>query len=441
MPSEPQYALNGELHVAYRAVGDGPLDFLFVSNWFTNVETLPELPSIRPWLEKMAKLGRVIFFDQPGTGLSDPVSAESLPTLEQWTDSITAVLDAIGSDHAVLLGIDGAFATCALFAATHPARTSSLIVLEGFAYAGEGADRISHLTEPEFIETFQGLWGTGELQHLMNPDMPWNEEIRASWARQERLATSRHAVAQFVPLVGQIDVRGVLPSIRVPTLVLHHIDDALITLERGRQIAEMIPGAQLVELPGRNLYLFVEPGWRRAFEEISEFLTGTRTAVEEDRQLATVLFTDIVGSTRKASDMGDNEWRALLDAHDRAIRAQLRQFRGREIKTTGDGFLVSFDGPARAIRCAQAINESITRLGIDLRMGLHTGECEVRGADLGGLAVHIAARIGALATAREILVSSTLKDLVIGSGIEFTDRGAHDLKGVPGAWSLFSVTR
>ena len=443
MFTEPRYALNGDLHVAYRTVGEGPRDFIFVSNWFTNVETLPDLPSIRPWLEKMTTLGRVVFFDQPGTGLSDPVSLENLPTLEQWSDSITAVLDAIGSESGDLIAIDGSFGTCALFAATHPGRTSSLIVLEGYARstADDPFSGHSAFTDLEqALSSFEALWGTGEIQHLMNPDMPWNEEIRASWAQQERIAASPKAWRLLMPIVTQMDVRDVLPAIRVPTLVLHHSNDPIIPVDMGgRPIARAIPDARLVELPGRNLYLFVEPGWRRAFEEISEFLTGTRTPVEEDRVLATVLFTDIVDSTRRAAEMGDAAWRALLDAHDAVVRAQLSRFRGREVSTAGDSFLATFDGPQRAIKCALAIRDALRPLGVEIRAGLHTGECEVRGEDVGGIAVHIGARVSSLAGVGEILVSGTLRDLVVGSGLSFEDRGARQLKGVPGEWRLYAV--
>ena len=455
MFTEPTYARSGDLHIAYRTVGDGSRDFIVVSNWFTNVETLPELPSVQPWLEKMTTLGRVVFFDQPGTGLSDPVSPDQLPTLEQWSDSITAVLDALDSSEAVLLAIDGSFATAALFAATHPARTTALIVLDGYAQAvlGQtaaseaGLDALSGQRPSAFLdldqtlEAFGAFWGKGELQHLMNPDMPWNEEIRASWARQERIAAPPGTWRITLPLLTQLDVRDVLDTIRVPTLVLHHMDDAIIPIEMGRLIARKIPGAKMVELPGRNTYLFVEPGWRRAFEEISEFLTGVRPEpAEDDRVLATVLFTDIVGSTRRAAEMGDRDWRALLDAHDSVVRAQLARFRGREVGTAGDSFLATFDGPQRAIRCALAIREALRPLEIEIRAGLHTGECEVRGDNVGGIAVHIGARVSALAAPEEILVSGTLRDLVVGSGLAFEDRGPHELKGVPGEWRLFAVT-
>jgi class 3 adenylate cyclase len=282
------------------------------------------------------------------------------------------------------------------------------------------------------------MWGTGEYQHLLNPDMPWNEEIRATWARMERLAASPRTLALLMPLTAEMDVRAVLPTVRVPTLVVQHTDDPLITPAMGKDVADHISGAKYVELPGRNLYHFVEP-WRDSFQEVAEFLTGQQAEVADDRVLATVLFTDIVDSTRRAAEIGDRDWHALLDAHDAVVRVQLNRFRGREVNTSGDGFLAMFDGPQRAIRCAMSIRDAVQALGIEVRAGLHTGECEIRGDDIGGIAVHIGARVSALAGTNDVLVSSTLRDLVIGSGLEFDDRGAHQLKGVPGEWHLFAV--
>jgi class 3 adenylate cyclase len=283
------------------------------------------------------------------------------------------------------------------------------------------------------------MWRTGEFQHLFNPDMPWNDEIRAAWARHNRLAASPGTVALMLPLVAELNVRAILPTVRVPTLVLQHADDPLMTPAMGKDVADHITGAKYVELPGHNIFHFVEP-WRQSFQEIAEFLTGHQADVADDRVLATVLFTDIVDSPRRAADMGDRDWHALLDAHDAVVRAQLNRFRGRELNTSGDGFLAMFDGPQRAMRCAMAIRDAVRSLGIQVRAGLHTGECEVRGDDIGGIAVHIGARVSALAGPNDVLVSSTLRDLVIGSGLEFEDRGAHQLKGVPGEWHLFAVT-
>jgi class 3 adenylate cyclase len=434
MFSETRYAMNGDLRVAYRTTREGPRDLVFVSNWFTNCEVAPELPSIQGWAEAMTSLGRLIFFDQPGTGASDPVTPDAMPNMEQWADSITAVLDDLGSSKAVLLAVDGALAPSALFAATHPSRTTALVSLEGYADAG---DRTVYVGE-EALAAMLAMWGTGEYQHLLNPDMPWNEEIRTTWARQERLAASPATVALMFPLAIELNVREVLPTIRVPTLVLQNADDPFITPMMGRYVADHVPGAKYVELPGRNMYQFVEP-WRDSFQEIAEFLTGHQAEVADDRVLATVLFTDIVGSTRRAAEIGDRDWHALLDAHDAVVRSQLARFRGREVNTSGDGFLAMFDGPQRAIRCAMAIRDAVQALGIEVRAGLHTGECEVRGDDIGGIAVHIGARVSALAGPNDVLVSSTLRDLVIGSGLEFEDRGAHQLKGVPGEWHLFAV--
>ena len=435
MFSETRYALNGDLRVAYRASREGPRDIVFVPNWFTCCEVLPELPSIQGWVEAMTSLGRLIFFDQPGTGVSDPVTPGALPTLEQWADSITAVLDDLGSREAVLVAIDGAFATAALFAATHPSRTTALVVLEVYAdpsrtpmgslprnsslpwspCGGRGSSNVCS------IRTCRGTRRSGQRGHGMN-----------AWRRAQRPSLS------CCLLLSELDVRAVLPTIRVPTLVVQHADDPLIPPAMGKYVADHISGAKYVELPGRNLYHFVEP-WRESFQEIAEFLTGEQADVADDRVLATVLFTDIVDSTRRAAEMGDRDWHALLDAHDAVVRSQLARFRGREVNTSGDGFLAMFDGPQRAIRCAMAIRDAVQALGIEVRAGLHTGECEVRGDDIGGIAVHIGARVSALAGPNDVLVSSTLRDLVIGSGLEFEDRGAHELKGVPGEWHLFAV--
>jgi len=435
--SETRYALNGDLRVAYRASAEGPRDIVFVPNWFFCCELFPELPSTQGWVEAMTSLGRLIFFDQPGTGGSDPVTPGALPTLEQWADSVTAVLDDLGSSEAILLASIGALPPAALFAATYPSRTTALVVLEGEAQPL--AERIEGPPTPEELTAaLAAMWGTGEFQHVINPDMPWNEEIRAAWAREERLAASPRTLALMFPLASELDVRAVLPTIRVPTLVVQHSDNPLIPPERGKQVADYIPDAKYVELPGRNVYHFVEP-WRESFSQIAEFLTGQQPDVPDDRVLATVLFTDIVDSTKRAAEMGDRDWHALLDAHDAVVRVQLNRFRGREVNTSGDGFLATFDGPQRAIRCAMAIRDAVQTLGIQVRAGLHTGECEVRSDDIGGMAVHIGARVSALAGPNDVLVSSTLRDLVIGSGLEFEDRGAHQLKGVPGEWHLFAV--
>ncbi len=433
MFSETRYAMNGDLRVAYRTSAEGARDIVLVCPPFTNCEVLLDLPYLQAWLEAMTSLGRLVFLDYPGTGVSDPAT----PTLELWADSITAVLDDLGSGEAVLVVIGSAFPISALFAATYPSRTTALVVLEG--YADPLVERTEGSSIPDDLAAAgAAMWGTGELAHLANPDMPWNEELRATWARHERLALSPTTFVRMRPLVDEMDVRALLPTIRVPTLVVHHADDAFVPCECGKFIADRIPGAKYVELPGRNIFHFVEP-WRDSFQEVAAFLTGKHADVADDRVLATVLFTDIVDSTRRAAEMGDRDWRALLDAHDAVVRAQLARFRGREVNTSGDGFLAMFDGPQRAIRCAMAIRDAVRSLGIEVRAGLHTGECEVRGEDIGGIGVHIGARVSALAGPNDVLVSSTLRDLVIGSGLEFEERGSHELKGVPGEWRLFAV--
>jgi pimeloyl-ACP methyl ester carboxylesterase len=343
MFSETRYALNGDLCVAYRTSVEGERDLVFVPNWFTNCEVFPELPSLQGWVDAMTSLGRLIFFDQPGTGASDPVTPDALPTLEQWADSITAVLDDLGSSEAVLVAIDGALAPAALFAATHPTRTTALVALEG--YADPLAERTDGPAPEDLVAAMAAMWGTGEYQRVLNPDMPWNEEIRATWARHERLAASPATGALMFPLVIELDVRPLLPAVRVPTLVAHHADDPLVPPARGKYVADHIAGAKYVELPGRNIYHFVEP-WRDSFQEIAEFLTGDQADVADDRVLATVLFTDIVDSTRKAAEIGDRDWHALLDAHDAVVRSQLSRFRGREVNTSGDGFPCDVRRPA-----------------------------------------------------------------------------------------------
>jgi pimeloyl-ACP methyl ester carboxylesterase len=380
--SETRYAMNGDLRVAYRASPEGERDIVLVPAWFSNCEDFPEQPSLRGWAEAMTSLGRLIFFDQPGTGVSDPVTSRALPTLELWADSITAVLDDLGSREAVLVAMSGALATGALFAATHPSRTAGLVVLEG--YADPMAERTEGPAAEQPAATMVAGWGTGEMQHVLNPDMPWNEEIRGAWARYERLGASPGTAALMMSLLAETDVRALLPTVRVPTLVLHHTDDPFIPPEWGKDVADRIPGAKYVELPGRNLFHLVEPDWRASFQEIAEFLTDQGADLADDRVLATVLFTDIVDSTRRAAEMGDRDWHALLDAHDAVVRAQLARFRGREVNTSGDGFLAMFDGPQRAIRCAMAIRDAVQALGIEVRAGLHTGECEVRGDDTAG---------------------------------------------------------
>jgi class 3 adenylate cyclase/pimeloyl-ACP methyl ester carboxylesterase len=382
----------------------------------------------------------LILFDRRGTGASDAVPDTAIPTWEKWVDDVRAVLDAAGSERAVVFAEADGGPTGLLLTAMQPDRVSALILANTTARRLRADDYpIGRAREAvdELVEIWRAVWGTPDAVPRVFPSRADDPDF-AQWGAMylRACATPKNAAAQFRYIIESLDARDALPLIQVPTLVLHTKDNLGFTIEEGRYLAEHIEGAKLVELPGGDIQVASLP---TALEEIVEFLTGERPPVEVDRILTTLLFTDIVASTERAAALGDHAWRSLLDAHDSMVRYQLRRFRGREINTTGDGFLASFDGPARAIRCALAINEAMRALGIELHLGLHTGECEVRGHDLGGLTVHIAARVGALAIPGEVLVSSTVKDLVAGSGIGFSDRGEHELKGVPGVWTLFSV--
>jgi class 3 adenylate cyclase/pimeloyl-ACP methyl ester carboxylesterase len=438
---ETRFVTVGDADVAYQVVGDGPIDLLYCYGLGSHVEMFWDTPGASDLLPRLATFSRLIFFDRRGTGASDSVSLNSIPIWEEWTEDIAAVLKATESKGASILAATDAGPLAILFAAMHPEMVNTLILLntssrylkaDGYSI-GASAEDIDAL-----VETFATSWGTPELTRLLLPSMASDSESIRHLARVIRSsATPRTAAAQYGYMLRSLDVRSALPLIQVPTLVLHVRDSPFIPIEHGRYIAEHIHGSRFIELPGGDIG--PNPGDSMIADEIAEFLTGERLVIEADRILTTVLFTDIVGSTAQAASLGDQRWRSLLDSHDSAVREQLRRFRGREINTTGDGFLASFDGPARAIRCSQHIVEATAKLGIELRVGLHTGECEVRGADLGGLAVHIAARVGALAEPGEVLVSATVKDLVIGSGIEFRDHGEDQLKGVPGTWKLFAV--
>lgn len=436
---ETQYTAVGDAAVAFQVVGDGPVDLLYCFGLGSHLEVSWELARNAEFLARLAAFSRLIFFDRRGTGASDGVSFNAMPTWEEWTEDIVAVLDAAGSKRAAILAMHEAGPIAVLFAAMHPEAVSALVLLNTSARFQQ-ADDYPLGQPPEFVDAFIELiargWGTPEVARLIMPSMADDTEyLRLVSKAQRSSATPRAAAAQYDIMLRSLDVRGALPLIQAPTLVLHVRESPLIPVAHGRYLADHIEGARFVELPGADIGTIPA-----AADDVAEFLTGQRPVVHIERVLTTVLFTDIVGSTAQAATLGDQKWRSLLDAHDRFVREELRRFRGREINTTGDGFVASFDGPARAIRCAEGIAEAIRKLGVHLRIGLHTGECEVRGDDLGGLAVHIAARIASLASAQEILVSGTVKDLVVGSGIEFDDRGEHELKGVPGTWKLFAVT-
>jgi class 3 adenylate cyclase len=444
VPEAPDthYAAVGDAQVAYQVVGEGPLDLLYFYGLGSHIELIWEWPLTSQFFWRLASFSRLIMFDRRGTGASDPVPSNAPPTWEEWTEDVGAVLDAAESAQAVLFASIDCGPIAILFTAMHPERVSALVLFNTAArYMADDDYPIGASTEDTdaVIKLIEAQWGEG-LAALTAPSLADDPERLRRLGRQLRAcATPRSAAAQFDHILRGVDVRKALPLVQVPTLILHVRDNPFVPIAHGRYLAEHIPGATLVELPGDSTGLAEGSDQARVADEIALFLTGERPAIDVDRILTTVLFTDIVGSTQRASQMGDGPWRSVLDAHDNVIRDQLRRFRGREINTTGDGFVASFDGPARAIRCAQAIVESNLKNGIELRVGLHTGECEVRGDDLGGLAVHIAARVGSLALPGETFVSGTVKDLVVGSGIEFEERGEHDLNGVPGTWKLFAV--
>lgn len=436
---QTQYVPVGDADVAYQVLGEGPPDLLLFNGIASHVELNWQLPDYAENFERLASFSRLIMFDRRGTGASNEAPPNA--TWEDLTDDALAVLDAVGSKQAATFGMAETGPLAVLFATMHPDRVNRLVLLGTFARMLAADDYPIGLS-PELWETMEATvletWGTPELTRLANPSRADNAEFLERGAAINRASLTPRKFAGWLMQIVSLDVRPVLPLITVPTLVLHSKDNAFVPFAIGRYLADHIEGARFVELPGGDVALAGDSG-ASVPDEIAEFLTGRRPA-EVERLLASVLFTDIVSSTATAASLGDRKWHSVLDAHDRLVREQLQRFRGREVNTTGDGFVASFDGPARAIRCAKAIIESTKGLGIDLRAGLHTGECEVvRGDDLGGLAVHIAARVGALAAPGEVLVSGTVKDLVVGSGIEFSDRGEHELKGVPGTWKLFAV--
>jgi class 3 adenylate cyclase len=443
MKPKTRYAKSGDMSIAYQIAGDGPNDLVYVPGWVSNVETAWEDPPVARFLERLSSFSRLILFDKRGTGLSDRVPLNELPTLEQRMDDVRAVMDTAGSERAALFGASEGGVMCALFAATYPERSSALIVYGSYAKALSDSEypwgAAERETAEDFLEALAEVWDdAGGLLRVWAPGVADDEGARDRFGRYLRSGASPSAAVALTRMNLEIDIRHVLPVIRVPTLVLHRAGDGLISVEAGRHMAEQVPGARFVELPGED-HLWFHGDSGAILDEVEEFLTGARGVHEPDRVLATVMFTDIVDSTQRAVEMGDRRWRDLIGRHDALMRGQLERFRGREVKTMGDGFLATFDGPARAIRCACSAREAVRQLGIEIRAGLHTGECELIGEDVGGIAVNIGARVAAKAGSGEVLVSRTVTDLVAGSGIDFTERGAHALKGVPGEWRLFAV--
>jgi pimeloyl-ACP methyl ester carboxylesterase len=423
-------------------VGEGPIDLVLVPGFATHIELQWEMPPLARFLERLGSFSRLLLFDKRGTGLSDPVT--EVPTLERRIDDVRAVMDAAGSERAALFGISEGGPMSILFAATHPERVSALVLHGAMGRTTEAPDYpwgvpADALRESaaEFIAPYWGQDPEG-IMELFAPSFVGDPRAAELTARLERMSASPSMVQQIFEMFLDIDVRSVLPSIHVPTLVIHRHGDRVVNWRAGRELADQIPGARYVEVPGID-HLPWAGDAEAVLGETEEFLTGARTAAEPDRILATVMFTDIVGSTERAAELGDARWRELLAEEEEAVRRELERFGGREVKRMGDGCLATFDGPARAIRCGKEITEAVRSVGLDVRVGLHCGEVEVMGEDVGGIAVHIAARVGSLAGADEVLVTSTVKDLVAGSGIEFADRGAQQLKGVPDEWRLFAV--
>jgi pimeloyl-ACP methyl ester carboxylesterase len=437
-----RYARAGETSIAYQVVGEGPLDLVLTLGFATHIELQWELPVFARFCERLASFSRLILYDKRGSGLSDPV--RDAPTLEQRIDDVRAVMDAVGSECAALFGVSEGGPMSALFAATHPERVSALVLHGAMGRTTEAPDypwappaQALRESSEEFIAPYWGQDATGTLE-LFAPSFANDPQVQDFAARMERSAASPAMVGKIFEMFLDVDVRAILPTIHVPTLVLHRRGDRVVSRHAGEELAASIPGARYVELPGID-HLPWSGDPEPVLDAIEEFLTGTRASPSAERVLATVMFTDIVDSTRRAAEVGDARWRELLGEHHDVVRRALAQYEGREVKTLGDGFLATFDGPARAIRCGQEIARDAHVHGLDVRVGLHTGEIELVGEDVGGIAVHIAARVGALAGPGEVLASSTIRDLVAGSGIEFSDRGVAELKGVSERWQLLAA--
>ena len=442
MPPETRYARSGDLYIAYQTVGDAPLDLVLVDQWFGNVDAQWEFEPLADLLHQFASFSRLILFDKRGTGLSDPVSIHDLPTLEVWIDDMRAVLDAVGSNRTALVSGIGASLMAMMFAATYPDRTSGLVLVDPYARVSATRDYPFGRPAgelPRVLDTLGSTWGTnGGLLNLLAPSLLEDRSLTERYQRYERQSASPGAARAMIGMLYESDVRQILPAIRVPTLVLSRGEGARYGREHGRYIADRIHGARFVEVSGHENVIWAGDT-ATIVAEIQEFLTGVRPAPEPDRVLSTVLFTDIVESTRRAAELGDRRWREVLTEHDRVVRSSLARFRGREVKTMGDGFLATFDGPARAVGSALAIRDGVAAAGLSVRSGLHTGEIVLAGDDVTGIAVNIAARISAMAGSGEVLASSTVKDLVAGSGIRFEPRGVHRLKGVPDEWRIFAA--
>ena len=440
-PPETKFTQSGDASIAYQVLGQGPLDLIIVPGWVSHLEHAWEDPSYARFLERLASFSRLILFDKRGTGLSDRITG--IPTLEQRMDDVRAVMDAVGSQRAALFGVSEGGSMSVLFAATYPERTSALVLYGTIAkgwLVDDASGALTRAQDEASDDKWRKGWGGPVSIEGMAPSVAHDECFRQWYAKFLRLSAGPTTVINLLRMYGQIDVSTILPTIHIPTLVLHRTADLAIEVEQGRYLAEHIPGAKLVELAGED-HLWWVGDTEAIVNEIAEFLTGEQQTIEPDRVLATVFFTDIVDSTRRAAEMGDRRWRDLLDTHNAILSKEIHRFRGRLVKSTGDGCLATFDGPTRAIGCALALSDESRRAGLEIRAGLHTGEIELMEQDIGGLAVHIAARVLAQAQANEVWLSRTVKDLVVGSGFEFNDRGVFSLKGIPGEWRLFTVDR
>lgn len=441
MVPETRYATRGEIHVAYQVTGHGPLDLVLVSVWFSHLEARWEIAGFAHMLDRLGDFSRVIAFDKYGIGLSDPAPPGAPPPIEDWMDDVRAVMDAVGVEQAALFGAADGGMMAALFAATYPQRVSSLILANTGARLSAAPDYphgLPESTRDALVEMTREAWGGPALMLATNPSLANDPEGQQTWARYLRLAASPATAGDVLRTLFEIDVRAALPSIQAPTLVLHRRENALVSEESAHYLADHIPGARMVELPGADYGLGLGDV-DGLVDEVEEFLTGARGGADPDRRLATVLFTDIVGSTEAAAAMGDKKWKELLAMHNLVSGRQLSRYQGHLVKNTGDGLVATFDGPARAIRSAMAIRDAVRGLGIEVRVGLHTGEVESVGGDIGGVGVHIAARVMGLAPPGSVMVSRTVKDLAGGAGFQFTDAGAHELKGVPDSWQLYLV--
>jgi class 3 adenylate cyclase len=441
VPPQTRYARVGDEFVAYQSQGDGPVDLMFVPEWTNHVELQWEEPACARFLDRLSSFSRLVLFDKRGTGLSDPVALDKVSGLEPWMDDVHAVLDAVDARDAVIVASGAGGPMAMLYAATHPDRTRALVLCNTAARLVTSDDYpygLSPELVPRVLAWTRDTWGTGSTFPMGAPSAAADAHSKDFHARMQRQSASPGVAVAMQEMLLGVDVRSVLPALRMPVLVLHRSDDQLVSIEHGRYLAEHIDGARFVTLPG-NDHLYYAGDADALLDEIQEFVTGARGTPEPDRVLATVLFTDIVGSTDVAVNLGDARWRMLLDRHDAVVRHQLERFRGREIDTTGDGFFATFDGPARALRCACAIRDAVRGIGLEVRVGVHTGEIEVRGSNYSGIGVNIGARVGAHAAAGEVLVTRTVVDLVAGSGIQFVDRGTARLKGVPGEWQLAAV--